>query len=111
MPLSTQWEAQGYYYPTQIAQFGLSHYSKNLTDPEPRRKIYEDGDQNTSDWIIPHGSNLTKIYDKNNGNNIINYLTNGQYDSAITLQIDHVLDLVLSIDIALKPNSSFMVQL
>lgn len=39
VPLSTQWEAQGYYYPTQIAQFGLSHYSKNLTDPEPRRKV------------------------------------------------------------------------
>lgn len=39
VPLSTQWEAQGYYYPTQIAQFGLSHYSKNLTDPEPRKKV------------------------------------------------------------------------
>lgn len=39
VPLSTQWEPQGYYYPTQIAQFGLSHYSKNLTDPEPRRKV------------------------------------------------------------------------
>lgn len=41
VPLSTQWEQQGYYYPTQIAQFGLSHYSKNLTDPEPRRKVIE----------------------------------------------------------------------
>lgn len=39
VPLSTQWEPQGYFYPTQIAQFGLSHYSKNLTDPEPRRKV------------------------------------------------------------------------
>lgn len=39
VPLSTQWEIQGYYYPTQIAQFGLSHYSKNLTDPEPRKKV------------------------------------------------------------------------
>lgn len=39
VPISTQWEAQGYHYPTQIAQFGLSHYSKNLTDPEPRRKV------------------------------------------------------------------------
>ncbi|CAH1985727.1 unnamed protein product [Acanthoscelides obtectus] len=32
VPVSTQWDSQGYYYPTQIAQFGLSHYSKNLTD-------------------------------------------------------------------------------
>lgn len=73
--------------------------------------MYEDGDQNLSDWIIPNGSNLTRTYDKSIGSNTVNYLTYGQYDSAITLQLDHVLDLVLSIDIALKPNSSFMVQL
>lgn len=28
MPLSTQWDKAGYYYPTQIAQYGLSHWSK-----------------------------------------------------------------------------------
>lgn len=36
VPISTQWEKRGYYYPTQIAQFGLSHYSKNFTEAEPR---------------------------------------------------------------------------
>lgn len=36
VPISTQWEKRGYYYPTQIAQFGLSHYSKNFTESEPR---------------------------------------------------------------------------
>lgn len=36
VPISTQWEKRGYFYPTQIAQFGLSHYSKNFTEPEPR---------------------------------------------------------------------------
>lgn len=41
VPISTQWEVLGYPYPTQIAQFGLSHYSKNLTDPEPRKKVSE----------------------------------------------------------------------
>lgn len=73
--------------------------------------MLEDGDHNLSDWIIPSGSNLTRFYDKAVGNNVMHYSTFGQYDSAITLQLDHVLDLVLSIDIALKPNSSFMVQL
>lgn len=52
VPLSTQWEAQGYYYPTQIAQFGLSHYSKNLTDPEPRRKVNVSPSYNSSVFII-----------------------------------------------------------
>jgi len=27
VPVSTQWDPEGYYYPTQIAQYSLSHYS------------------------------------------------------------------------------------
>ena len=30
VPLSTQWNPQGYYYPTQIAQFSLAHYSVHV---------------------------------------------------------------------------------
>jgi len=30
VPVSTQWGAQGYFYPIQIAQYGLSHYSKHV---------------------------------------------------------------------------------
>lgn len=33
VPLSTQWDPKGYFYPTQIAQFSLAHYSA-----EQRRK-------------------------------------------------------------------------
>ncbi|KAJ8417187.1 hypothetical protein AAFF_G00284140 [Aldrovandia affinis] len=35
VPLSTQWGPQGYFYAIQIAQYGLSHYSKNLTERPP----------------------------------------------------------------------------
>lgn len=28
VPITTQWDPKGYYYPTQIAQYGLSHLSK-----------------------------------------------------------------------------------
>ena len=34
VPISTQWSIDGYYYPIQIAQFGLSAFSKNKTDKE-----------------------------------------------------------------------------
>ena len=27
VPLSTQWDPKGYFYPTQVAQFSLAHYS------------------------------------------------------------------------------------
>jgi len=32
VPLSSQWNSGGYYYPTQIAQYGLSHYSKYIAE-------------------------------------------------------------------------------
>lgn len=141
VPVSTQWEAQGYYYPTQIAQFGLSHYSKNLTDPEPRRKVrctilwcilqfliwlcnliahpirirlqtIENGDSVTPEWRVPNGSAFSRELDKRLRNNhIITFNTPNSYENAITLTLDHVLDLVFSIDLMLKPNSSLMVTL
>ncbi|KOB64417.1 D-glucuronyl C5-epimerase, partial [Operophtera brumata] len=66
VPVSTQWEPRGFFYPTQIAQFGLAHYSKHLTEPEPRRRIIDDGEKYLETWV----------------------------------------DLVLSVDVMLKPNSS-----
>lgn len=44
VPLSTQWGPQGYFYPIQIAQYGLSHFTKNLTEKPPRKTVYEDGE-------------------------------------------------------------------
>lgn len=42
---------QGYFYPIQIAQFGLSHFSKFLTEGEPKRAILEDGDDTRGGWF------------------------------------------------------------
>ena len=36
VPISTQWSIDGYYYPIQIAQFGLSAFSRNKTDKDPQ---------------------------------------------------------------------------
>ena len=32
VPVSTQWNQNGYYYPTQIAQFALSHFSSHVAN-------------------------------------------------------------------------------
>ena len=45
VPISTQWSRQGYFYPIQIAQFGLSHYSKELQ----RTKEDKDDDEGNDD--------------------------------------------------------------
>ncbi|KAG0726059.1 D-glucuronyl C5-epimerase B [Chionoecetes opilio] len=39
VPISTQWQSSGYTYPIQIAQFGLSHYCKHLTEDAPQRQV------------------------------------------------------------------------
>ncbi|XP_039278701.1 D-glucuronyl C5-epimerase B [Nilaparvata lugens] len=108
VPVSIQWESQGYYYPTQIAQFGLSHYSKNLTEPEPRRKVLEDGSSEKSSWIVPVGASLARTYDAEIYSHVLHFQTAGK---GIQLKLDHVLDFVLSVQMQLSvvDNSSLTV--
>ncbi|XP_068144007.1 D-glucuronyl C5-epimerase isoform X2 [Drosophila tropicalis] len=86
VPVSIQWQKSGYFYPTQIAQFALSHYSKNLTEAAPRVHVLEDADANQMEWQIPKA-------------------TIG-YSSAISINPHQTLDLLLSVDLLLVTNSS-----
>lgn len=107
VPMSTQWECQGYYYPTQIAQFGLSHYSKNLTEPEPRRKTIEDADREFADWIVPDSSSFNRVLDERVGSRVFKFATSEMFSNSIRLKMDHVLDFVVSFSVILQANSSF----
>jgi heparosan-N-sulfate-glucuronate 5-epimerase len=108
VPQTTQWNSEGYFYATQIAQFGLSHYSKNLTEPEPTRKILEDGDVHQANWSTPRESNILRNYVADISF-VVNFTTSNLFDSAIFLELDHTLDFLLSIDLFLTPNSSLIV--
>lgn len=111
VPVSTQWQTQPYFYPTQIAQFGLSHYSKHLTEPEPRRKVITSTSTATTDWVTPENSSLTRSFDASIKSYVLHFATSSHMDSAIHLPLDHVLDLVLSIDLFMQPNASLIVTL
>lgn len=111
VPVSTQWESQGYFYPTQIAQFGLSHYSKNLTEPRPRRKVIEDGEGPPAEWLIPENSSLTRSFDAAVRSHVLRFTTSSNFDGAVHLSLDHVLDLILSVDLFIRPNVSLIVTL
>lgn len=50
VPVSSQWNAEGHFYPIQVAQFGLSHFSKNLTLGRPRVLHIEDGSFAQENW-------------------------------------------------------------
>lgn len=109
VPISTQWGSHGYFYATQIAQFGLSHYSKNLTDPEPRRKIVEDSIKNLAKWTVPTESFLERTFENNISSNILRFRTGDHISDMIYLKMDHVLDFVISVDLLLGGNSTLTV--
>ncbi|XP_034478535.1 D-glucuronyl C5-epimerase B isoform X2 [Drosophila innubila] len=106
VPVSTQWEKRGYFYPTQIAQFALAHYSKNLTEATPRIHVLEDADGNQMDWTTPKTSNMTRIWHHKFNTSIVQFETTIGYESAISIQLNQTQDLVLSVDLLLVTNSS-----
>jgi heparosan-N-sulfate-glucuronate 5-epimerase len=63
VPVTTQWDRKGYYYPTQICQYALSHWSKHVEEQSDPQKmsaitttIYEDG----KDYQVRKASFFTK---------------------------------------------------
>lgn len=119
VPISTQWEPKGHFYPIQIAQFGLSHFSKNLTQGPPRVTVIEDGQLRQEFWFLekPSQGNIPlvqSIVDESN---------------EVTSDVNHVLsikgdkvsfkfkrkklnnDLILSMRLKASKNFSFTVYL
>ena len=82
VPISTQWGVQGYYYPIQIAQYGLSHYSKHLASGAQRQlDMVEDAEvleRVEENWVTGDGSSLRRTYDKEPHSQIIRFQTQGE---------------------------------
>ena len=87
VPISTQWGPQGYFYPIQIAQFGLSHYSKNMTDKTPRMTVYEEAeDGETSRWSAPdRTSQIRIVHDEERNSNVLEFQTSGRCFGNVSL--------------------------
>ena len=76
LPVTTQWDKKGYFYTTQIAQFGLSYFSRYFDSVEKiqreeaekdleinRRKKRESENENENNFhISPSGAITTTIY-------------------------------------------------
>lgn len=111
VPVSIQWEPLGYYYPTQIAQFGLAHYSKNLTEPEPRRKVIDDSESVLAAWTESKGSVIARIKDSSKYSEVLQFSTADQTSNHVFIKLNHVLDFILSFDVQLQYNSSIIIGL
>lgn len=93
--MSTQWGPQGYFYAIQIAQYGLSHYSKNLTERPPHMEVYdtaEERDSRSSSWTVPKGCSLIRVYDKTRATSVRQFSAPGT-ETDIELQASNVFHL------------------
>ncbi|XP_076852157.1 D-glucuronyl C5-epimerase B [Brachyhypopomus gauderio] len=113
VPLSTQWGPQGYFYAIQIAQYGLSHYSKNLTEREPHVEVYEDGDAGdgrTGTWVVPKGCSLTRIHDKTRATSV-RLFSAPESSEGVSLALGNTKDFIISFDLKFVSNGSVSVVL
>ncbi|XP_055133951.1 D-glucuronyl C5-epimerase isoform X4 [Symphalangus syndactylus] len=115
VPLSTQWGPQGYFYPIQIAQYGLSHYSKNLTEKPPHIEVYEtaeDRDKNNkpNDWTVPKGCFMANVADKSRFTNVKQFIA-PETSEGVSLQLGNTKDFIISFDLKFLTNGSVSVVL
>lgn len=62
-----------------MAQYGLSHYSKNLSETPPRRKILEDGNLLTAKWQVPKGAYIKRNYDEEKHTHVLEFNSRGKF--------------------------------
>ncbi|KAJ1179225.1 hypothetical protein NDU88_004461 [Pleurodeles waltl] len=116
VPLSTQWGPQGYFYPIQIAQYGLSHYSKNLTEKPPHIEVYETAEEKDrsgsrlGDWSVPKGCALSSIFDKARSSSVKQFSA-AETTEGVSLQLGNTKDFIISLDLKFLTNGSVSVVL
>lgn len=86
VPISTQWGQQGYRYPIQIAQYGLSHFSMWVEKPKGHVKVIEDCEKTGSqEWIAKGKTTYMKyMYNDEKKSRVMEFNTNGRYSPLIT---------------------------
>eukprot|EP00795_Rhopilema_esculentum_P007089 gene7089-12730_t len=50
VPVTTQWNKNGYFYATQIAQYGLAHYSKFLIEKDGKDSVVLQSEKSLGNW-------------------------------------------------------------
>ena len=98
MPVSQQWDVAGYYYPIQIAQYGLSHYSKYIAErrlsetkppsPRPSTVVFTARDDDDARSPMTDGGwrrsaatgVLRRAYDSDLQRNVYQFKTPGESD-------------------------------
>jgi len=108
VPVSTQWGPKGYFYPIQIAQFGLSHYSKNIVQKPPQITQYG---ATLSNWkSLGSSTKIQSIKDEVRGS-IIHISSREKQLDETSLSIGNTIEHVISLDLRFKGNGSVTVNI
>ena len=89
VPISTQWGAHGYFYPIQIAQYGLSHFSKFLTEKPRTFEVVDDAeDDDVADlWsVVGDRGTVTSVMDAHRNTHVIEFDTSGSSEAVVISQ-------------------------
>ncbi|KAL3861263.1 hypothetical protein ACJMK2_007306 [Sinanodonta woodiana] len=113
VPLSTQWNQEGYYYPIQIAQYGLSHYSKYLSEGEPELTILTDGSkQYMADWSVPDHCEIRSVWDKSRGSYVLELSVPDSLQSrGISLKVKDNAQFAFDLNVRFVTNGSISVSI
>lgn len=82
-----------------------------MTEPEPRRKVLEDADRDFADWQSSADASFSRGLQPSSVNHVLTFRTAENANSCVRLELDHVLDLTMQVDLKLMPNSSLTVTL
>ncbi|GAB6023654.1 hypothetical protein CHUAL_008421 [Chamberlinius hualienensis] len=109
VPVSTQWDARGYLYPIQVAQFALSHFSKNLTDTKRRTVKLENGNSVEGEWYATEGK-FARKWDDQVHSEVLEFQTSDSLlRGGISLSLSRAQDYVIGLDIKFTTNGSLSV--
>ncbi|KAL3861260.1 hypothetical protein ACJMK2_007304 [Sinanodonta woodiana] len=111
VPLSTQWNPEGHYYPIQIAQFALSHYSKYLSEGKPDVDILAHGSkEDVVDWSVPDDCEIRSVRDKIRGSNVLELSSPDSIRSqGISLKVTEDANFAFAVDLRFITNGSISV--
>ena len=79
VPISTQWGAQGYFYPIQIAQYGLSHFSIFLNEDTPTQTQFVDGSEDVATvWTLGKDMSVEQTFEDTVRSRVTHFRTSGK---------------------------------
>lgn len=108
VPVSSQWNSKGHYYPIQIAQYGLSHYNLLILDGDSsgKEKVFEDAETGSEvnwNWASPQTAQISYVFDKGRNTRVFQFSTTGLKGEGVKLSIDSsTKDYVLSFDLLFR---------